>query len=752
MSSTLSTRHNDFKGQIGTTYAESTPAWSREAVPRPGSPNVVLVLLDDVGFASLGCYGSEISTPTMDGIASRGLRYRNFHTTALCSPTRASLLTGRNHHSVGMSIIANADSGFPSKRGAVSHNAGTVAEILRSQGYNTFAVGKWHLAPADQTSMAGPFDQWPLGRGFERFYGFMDAATDQFHPELTRDNHRVDPPCGPGDGYHLTTDLVDNAISFVTDQTSLAPERPFLLYFATGATHSPHQAPSDFLAKYSGEYDVGWDVIRQRRLARQKQLGIVPPDTELVQRNPGVPAWDSLSEDEQRLHARFQEAYAAFLEHTDYELGRLVGHLDHVGELDNTLFVLLSDNGASQEGQINGSVNMAFYENGEIDPLDFNLNRIDDIGSSRVQNNYSLGWAMAANTPLKRYKQNTHAGGVRDPLIISWPAGIGDAGGIRDQFHHVTDILPTLLDVLKVNEPDEINGTPQMPIHGTSMTYSFASDGPSQKPAQYFEMFGHRALWMDGWKAVAFHERGTDYADDRWELYHLDRDFSECYDLAKERPEQMQSMIDRWWAEAGRYDVLPLDDRGFAERRAASLARPDAPRPRNSFTYWGGVSHVPNGATPFILDRSYLLTAHVQLSTVDHGVLVACGAVGGGYSFYIKDATLHHDYNYYGDIYRVSAPLPPGAGLRRLSYQFTRTGPYAGTGQLLIDGFVAAEVNIPATSRYFMSWAGLDIGRDALSPVSTNYDGDFPFTGIIDRVTFELADDNPVLDDYEPQD
>ena len=745
-----------FRGRIGSTYHDSTPWWPERRRPRAGSPNVVLVLLDDAGFASLGCYGSEIATPTMDSLAERGLRYSNFHTTALCSPTRASLLTGRNHHSVGMSIIANADSGYPSKRGAVCNNAGTIAEILRGEGYSTLAVGKWHLAPADQTSMAGPFDQWPLGRGFERYYGFLDAATDQFHPELTSDNHRIDPPKGREDGYHLTEDLIDNAISFVTDQTSFAPDRPFLLYLATGATHSPHQAPDEYLQKYRGRYDVGWDAIREERLARQKEFGIVPPDTVLPPLNPGVPDWADLSTEQQQLYARFQEAYAAFLEHTDHELGRLVQHLERIGELDNTLFVLLSDNGASQEGQQHGSVNMAFYENRDVDPLNYNLDHLDEIGTWRVQNNYPLGWATAANTPLKRYKQNTHAGGVRDPLIISWPAGIADCGEVRDQFHHVTDIVPTVLDVIGVEEPAEINGVAQMPIHGTSMAYSFAGPGPSRKRVQYFEMFGHRALWADGWKAVSYHERDAAYSDDQWELYHLDEDFSESNDLAAEQPERLRAMIEQWWAEAGKYDVLPLDDRGFAERRAASVARPDAPRQQTDFTYWAGISHVPSGATPFILDRSYELSAYVNTDDHDEGVLVACGAVGGGYSLYVKDSSLCHDYNFYGEIFHLSAPIPPvseaGSGNRRLGYRFTRTGPYAGIGRLLIDDAVVGEIKIPRTSRYFMSWAGLDLGRDALSPVSPNYDGEFPYTGGIDRVEFHLADDHESSGDYEPED
>jgi len=741
-----------FPGTIGTTYQDSTPAWTTRHTPRPGSPNVVIVLLDDVGFASLGCFGSEIATPTMDGLAARGLRYRNFHTTALCSPTRASLLTGRNHHSVGMSIIANADSGYPSKRGSVSDEAGTIAEILRQEGYSTLAVGKWHLAPADQTSMAGPFDQWPLGRGFERFYGFLDAATDQFHPELTEDNHRVDPPYGREEGYHLTEDLVDHAISFVNDQTSCAPDRPFLLYLAPGATHSPHQAPDEYLRRQRGRYEVGWDVIREQRLARQKQLGIVPSNTEMPARNPGVVPWQDLSVEEQQLHARFQEAYAAFLEHTDDQLGRLVDHLQRIEELDKTLFVLLSDNGASQEGQVDGSVNMAFYENKEADPLKLNLRHLDDIGTWRVQNNYPLGWATAANTPLKRYKQNTHAGGVRDPLIISWPAGITDRGGIRDQFHHVTDILPTVLDVLDVTPPERIRGVPQMPIHGVSMAYSFAADGKSRKQSQYFEMFGHRALWADGWKAVAYHEAGTDYDEDRWELYHLDEDFSECHDLSAEHPERLRRMIRRWWADAEEFDVLPLDDRGFAARRAESIARPDAPRLRDHFVYRAGVSHVPSGATPFLHDRSYEITARAACRPDDEGVLVACGGVGGGYSLYVKDGALHHDYNFYGAIFRVSAQIPPGPPNRCLGYAFRRTGPYAGTGHLLVDGVATGEVTIPRTSRYFMSWAGLDIGRDALSPVTAAYDGEFPFTGILDSVEFTLSPLHEGPGDHESDD
>ncbi|PSK99783.1 arylsulfatase [Haloactinopolyspora alba] len=745
-----------FQGTIGTTYQDSTPWWPPETGPAPGTPNVVLVLFDDVGFSSLGCYGSEIATPTLDALAARGLRYNNFHTTALCSPTRASLLTGRNHHSVGMSIISNADSGYPSKRGAVCHEAGTLAEMLRAQGHHTMAVGKWHLAPADQTSAAGPYDQWPLGRGFDRFYGFMDALTDQFHPELVHDNHRVDPPKSPEEGYTFNEDMIDHAISFTTDQVSVAPEQPFFLYLAPGAAHSPHQAPQEYLDRYRGAYDRGWDEVRAERFERQKAMGLIPADTDLPPRNPGVQAWDELSEDQRRVYARLQEAFAAFVEHTDHELGRLVEHLERLGQLDDTVFVLLSDNGASQEGQINGSVNTGFYENSQVDPLEYNLSHLDDIGTERAQNNYPLGWAQVGNTPLKRYKQNTHAGGVRDPLIVSWPRGISEQGGIRTQFHHVVDIAPTLLEILGAEAPETIRGVPQMPLHGTSMAYTFDADGPTRKESQYFEMFGSRAIWQNGWKAVAFHEPGSDYADDVWELYDLTADFSECHDLAEQEPELLRMLVEAWWEEARRYGVLPLDDRRFAERRAEAQARRHSPRSRSTFTYYPGMTRVPSGVAPFVLDRSYTVTARVSLSAPDEGVLVSCGSVSGGYVLYVQNGLLVHDYNYYGRIFRVTAEITGTDGQQptehELTYRFDKSGELKGTGSLAIDGVASGHVDIPETYRHFMDWAGLEVGRDALSPVSDGYRAPFPFTGTIHHVTFELGDDTDGVDDYEPQD
>jgi arylsulfatase len=712
---------------------------------------VVVVLWDDIGFASLGCFGSEIETPNIDAIAAQGLVYNNFHTTALCSPTRASLLTGRNHHSVGMSIIANADSGFPSKRGAVSNSAGTLAEMLREAGYGTIAIGKWHLAPTDQTGPSGPFSQWPLGRGFDHFYGFLEALTDQFEPELVHDNHRIDPPRTADEGYTLNEDLIDHAIQYVTDHVSAAPDRPFLLYLATGATHSPHQAPTEYLEKYRGRYDEGWDVVRERRLARQVELGIVPPGTGLAPHNPGVRAWDELGNDEQRLYARFQEAYAAFLDHTDHELGRLIAHLKSIGEFDNTAFLLMSDNGASQEGQLHGSVSTTFYENGHAETLEYNLERIDQIGTRHARNNYPLGWAQAANTPLKRYKQNTHAGGVRDPLIIAWPQGITEAG-TRSQFHHVIDIVPTVLEIAGVQAPAVIRGIPQMPIHGTSLRYTFDSNGPSRKSVQHFEMFGHRAIWRDGWKAVAYHVPGSNYDDDVWELYHVDVDVSEVHNRADDRPELLGALIDAWWEEARRYDVLPLDDRGFAKRRAQSRLRPGAPRGRRSYRYLAGTGHHPMGTVPFIFDRSYELQADVVIDESSEGVIVACGGVSGGYTLYVMGGEIRHDYNYYQTVYRVSAPLP-ASGPHTIGYRFDKTGPLRGMGTLTIDGEDVDAIELPATYPYFMDWEGLDIGSVGLSPVSPEYPRrEFPFSGELREVRFELGEDTDGPGDYEPQD
>jgi arylsulfatase len=730
-----------FQGRIGTTWQESVPWWPQPATPRPGAPNVVLVLFDDVGFGSFGCYGAEIATPTIDALARQGLRYNNFHVTPLCSPTRAALLTGRNHHSVGMAFLANADSGYPNSRGHVTKQAATLAEMLRGAGYNTMCTGKWHLAPIDQTSAAGPYDQWPLGRGFERYYGFLDALTDHFYPDLVYDNHRVDPPKSPEEGYHLTADLIDHAIDFVRDQVSASGTRPFFLYVPFGTAHCPHQAPQAFLDKYRGAYDEGWDVIRRRRFERQLELGIVPENTAFPPRNDGVPAWDSLSPDERKVAARLQEAFAAMVDHTDHELARLVAYLKEIGRYGNTIFLVLADNGASQEGGVGGTTNIVAYENGHQPGVEFNLARLDAIGGPRSQTNYPQGWAQVGNAPLRRYKQNTHAGGVRAPLVIAWPAGIGSGGGIRTQFHHAIDIAPTILDLAGVSAPATYNGVPQLPLHGVSLRYSFAdATAPTTHGTQYFEMFSHRAIVHDGWKAVSFHRRGESYENDRWELYRLDEDFSECRDLAQSEPRVLERLVAQWWVEAGKYGVLPLDDRGFPERavRYQSLG---SPRLRNRFSLYPGMSRIPSGAAPLMVDRSFRIVAHLRPgAAAPEGVVVSLGDLSGGFTLFVQGGRIVFEYNCEGTPYRVeSADGAIDARSRSLELAFERMRDLAGNVSIRVDGVAAGSGVIARTAKWFISWSALDVGRDSLSRVSDAYPDAFPFTpGALERVDFEL--------------
>lgn len=744
----------DFKGHVGRTWQTSTPWWPEPQNAGADKPNILVILFDDMGFGSLGCYGGDAETPNIDALAYGGLRYNNFHTTALCSPTRASLLTGRDHHAVGMSTIANADSGFPSKRGVIRHNAGTIAEILRERGYNTYAIGKWHLAPSDQLSAIGPFEHWPLGRGFQKYYGFLEALTDQFNPNLVRDNQHVRQPRAAEDGYTLNEDLADNAIQFLTDHASLAPNKPFFMYYALGAMHSPHQAPDHLLQKYRGRFDAGWDEMRAARLKRQMEMGIVPEGTALVPRNDGVEPWDGLSDDQKRLYVRFEEAYAAFLEHTDQELGRVFDHLDALGKKENTLIFLLSDNGASQEGQVHGSTSTTFYENMEAEPFEFNLARIDKIGTRDAKNNFPIGWAQVENTPLRRYKQNTHAGGVQDPLIIHWPKGLEETG-IRNQFHHVMDVVPTILDVLDYDPPEAIDGVAQMEMHGKSMAYSF-NDGSAAtvKRSQIFEMFGHRAIWMDGWKAVCWHRRYGDYDDDTWELYDTTKDFAEANDLAEQEPERLAKLVDQWWADAGRYDVLPLDDRGFAERRAMARPREDSPRIQDVQIFYPGTTFVPGGAAPFIMDRSYRIETELRPKDGLEGVLATCGGLCGGYAFFVDDGDIVFDYNFYEEIYRCRAPLPKTGDWTSVAFDFEKTGICQGTGRLLIDGEVAAECPFPKTYKYFMDWEGFSIGHSVGTAVSASIAdrGAFPFNGQFKWVKITLGTDLAGPRDYETGD
>jgi arylsulfatase len=727
-----------FRGVIGRTLKESIPEWTDPPVPPEGSPNIVFIVLDDTGFSHFGCYGSNIDTPNFDRLAAGGIRYNNFHTTALCSPTRACLLTGRNHHSVGMRGLANWNTGFPNCRGRITTAAATIAEILKANGYNTIATGKWHLAPMDESSVTGPFDNWPLGKGFEHFYGFLQGEADQFYPELFHDNHPVDPPRKPEEGYHVTEDIVDMSIRFVRDQSSVVPEKPFFLYMCFGATHSPHQVPKEYIEKYQGRFDQGWDRIREEYLGRQKEIGIVPKNTDLAPPNEGVRAWDELSGDEKRLFLRYQETFAGMLDHTDHHVGRFIDFLEEIGEIDNTLIFLLSDNGASDEGGPIGLIDHMKVFNLIPDTIEESLAHIDDIGGPKASNHYPMGWAQAGNTPLKRYKKNTHGGGIRDPLIVHWPNGIKEKNVIRRQFHHVIDIVPTVLDVLGIKAPDVYNGVPQKPIEGTSMKYTFDSnhaETPSRKTAQYFEMIGNRGIYHEGWKAVAYHEPGTDFEKDEWELYNLEEDFSECHNLAYEHPEKLREMIDRWWTEAGKYDLLPLDER--MGQLFTTSRRRFTPTARTRYVFYPPVSHMTSDTSPVIGSRSWMLTVDVDRPNKNtEGVLVARGTNTSGLSCYVKDSRLVFDYNLYSTHYRVASDTEIPVGRSTLGVRFERIDQEA-IATVLINGRVSGSVEVPKVLRVISS-TGMDIGRDGLSPVTDDYEGQFPFTGKIYKVVFDI--------------
>ncbi len=726
-----------FQGRVGITAATSEPWWPERAQAPEGAPNVVVIALDDTGFAHLGCFGSDIETPAIDRLAAGGLRYNNFHTTALCSPTRACLLTGRNHHSVGMRFLSNVDTGFSNCRGFISNKAATLAEMLRDTGYNTYALGKWHLANMEDCTPAGPFQQWPLQRGFDRYYGFLGGATDQFSPELVVDNHPIDPP--HAEGYHLSEDLVTQAISMLSAQRSAAPERPFFLYLAFGATHSPHQSPQAYLDKYRGRYDQGWDVTRQAWFNRQLELGIVPPGTELAPRNPGVLPWDDLSRDQQRLYARMQEAFAAFLDHTDDQIGRLVDVLNGLEVMDNTLFILFSDNGASQEGGRDGVLNELVYFNRLRPSVEEMVAHVDAIGGPNLYNNYPRGWAQVGNTPLRFYKQNTYEGGIRDPLIVHWPNRIRDRGGIRIHYHHVIDILPTVLECVGIEAPQEYHGVPQLPVEGVSFAYSIdAPSEPSRHRAQYYEMLGHRAIWVEGWKAVTRHRQGDAFDTEAWALFHTDQDFSECHDLAETHPEKLRELIERWWMEAGRYNVLPLDDRMielFVQRRPSAAAE------RRQFRFLPGAPHIDRFAVPDIRNRSHRVVARIERDSVEQqGVLVASGARTGGYVLYVHHNRLVYEYNYVGRVTRVESGIELPLGPCELGMHFTKSGEHAGMATLVVNGEAAGEAPVELLP-WRQTMYGMDIGRDQGSTVSSAYAVPFRFDGRLLWVEVQLEDD-----------
>ncbi|MEX1194115.1 MAG: arylsulfatase [Dehalococcoidia bacterium] len=724
-----------FQGRIGKTVAESEPWWPAPPAPPKDSPNVVMIVLDDTGFAHLGCYGSTIETPNIDRLAANGLRYTNFHTTALCSPSRACLLTGRNHHSVGMRGVSNWDSGFPHMRGAIPPAAATLPELLREYGYATYCAGKWHLAPMQECSAAGPHTNWPLQKGFDRFYGFLQGETDQFHPELTEDNHHIEPPRRPKDGYHLSEDLVDQSIRWIRDLKSVRPDRPFLLYLAFGAMHAPHQAPKRYIEKYRGAFDEGWDVARERWFARQLEMGIVPKETTLADRNPGVLPWNDLPETQRIFAARLQETFAGFLTHTDEQIGRLMSYLEEQGVLDDTLLMLCSDNGASQEGGPTGVMDeFSFFNLVSEDIDDIVANRLDDIGGPHSHSNIPWGWAQAGNTPLRWYKQNTYGGGVRDPFIIHWPARIKDGGSIREAFCHAIDVTPTVLEVAGIEMPAEFRGEKQIPLHGESLVAGWADVGRSTRSrAQYFEQVGHRGLWKDGWKAVTYHLKGVPFEQDEWALYNLREDFSECHDLARELPEKLEEMVETWWSEAEAYGVLPLDDRLI--ELFGGPPRPGTPHSRVEYVYYPPISHIPADASPVMGSRSWSINCDVVVGDGGcEGVLYARGSHNVGHVLFIKDGKLQFDYNALGTHYRAAGDVDLKAGTHQIEARFERDG-RAGRLVVAVDGREVGSADVGKIVRMLGS-TGVDIGRNGLSPIVDDYEPPFPYTGELKRIAF----------------
>ncbi len=732
-------RTERFQGKIGRTLAESEP-WFEE-LPHPGeqAPNVVVVLLDDTGFAQMGCFGSEIDTPNIDALAAGGLQFTNFHVTPLCSPTRAALLTGRSQHKAGMRSVSNFRTGFPHMLGHVSTRTATMAEVLRDQGYATFAVGKWHLAPMEECSAAGPFDQWPLGRGFDRFYGFLDGETDQFHPELVCDNHPIEPPAGPDEGYHVSEDLVDQALKMIADSKGVRPDRPFFTYLAFGATHAPHQAPPEYMAKYKGRFDEGWDVIRERVFQRQLERGIVPEGTQLAPRNPGVDAWDSLPDNQRRLAARLQEAFAAFLDHTDVQIGRLVDGLREMGQLDNTILIVLADNGASQEGGPFGVMHEMKFFNAIFETPDEAIARIDDIGGPHSHTNYPWGWAQCGNTPFKWYKQNTHEGGVHVPMILHWPQGVtAEQRGLRDQFVFVSDIAPTLYELIGVQAPEVYRGVPQEPVSGHSFAHVLGdADAPAANTLQYFENGGSRALVHDGWKAVCRHEKGADFLTEPWELYRIADDASECNDLAAAMPEQLEALKELWWQEAERHGVLPLDDRGvelFGVR-----FRDRSPHPENRrYVYRPPMSPMPGQASAALGGRSFDMTAHVTRTAGQDGVLYASGTENSGFSFFVQHDRLVFDYNAFDAHTVVESDIVVPEGASALTVKVRRQGGRVGEAMLEIDGVACGSAHLPLFM-LMMSSVGPSVGYDHGSPVSTRYRAPFPFQGTLHEIVIQAS-------------
>jgi arylsulfatase A-like enzyme len=762
-----------FRGVVNVDIRDSEPDWAPFEPPKApeGAPNVVYIVLDDVGFSAMRCYGGPIETPNIDRIAANGVRYTQWHTTALCSPTRSCLLTGRNHTRNSMACITEAAIGFPNASGTIPPESGMLSEILGEAGWNTYMVGKWHLCPTDEMTLASTRRNWPSGRGFERWYGFLGAETNQWYPDLVYDNHPVDQPRSPEDGYHLTDDLTDKALEFIKDAKAVAPDKPFFLYYAPGACHAPHHAPREWIEKFKGRFDMGYEALREQTLARQKELGVVPADTELPPLNPiGTPEtrtgpdgqpfpaldytrpWDSLNDDEKRLFARMAEVYAGFLAHADDHIGRLLDYLEQNDQLENTLVIVVSDNGASGEGGPNGSVNEMKLANGVADDLAENLAKLDDLGGPKTYNHYANGWAMAFNTPFKMWKRYEFNGGTCDPCIISWPAGTKARGAIREQYYHAIDIVPTILDVLGVAAPETIKGHVQSPFDGVSMRDSIDDAAASSaRKTQFYSMLGSRSIWHEGWKAVTTHPTiagWSHFNDDTWELYHTDVDRAELRDLATERSEKVRELVNIWFSEAGANGAFPLDDRSPVE--ILTTPRPQLSAPRTRYVYFPDVAPVSEWQSVNTRNRSFVIGALLDIPAPGaEGVLFAIGSRFGGHALYVKDNRLHYVNSFVGSVEQKivgSEDIPTGKNVL-LSASFDKDGqqPDCATGTLSLyhaDRKVGEAPIKTQLGAFAIAGAGLYVGRHSGEPITEDYPGQPPYRftgGTINRVAIDVS-------------
>jgi len=742
-----------FPGEIGRTYLESDPAQFPKPVQAPkGAPNILLILIDDAGFGQFSTFGGGIPSPTMDRLAAEGLRYNHFHTTALCSPTRAALITGRNHHSAAFAGITEAATGYDGYTCILPKSCGTVGEVLRQNGYMTAWVGKNHNTPTWETSAAGPFDRWANGLGFDYFYGFNAGDMNHWNPILYENRNLV--PASSDPSYHLTTDIADKAIGWVRQAKSIAPDKPYFLYVATGATHAPHHTPKEWIEKFKRKFDGGWDKYREETLERQKKLGVVPKETQLTVRSKGLPAWDSLNGDQKRLYARMMEVFAAYGAHCDHELGRVVQAAKEMPDADNTLIIYIAgDNGASAEGGLEGSLCENLFFNGFAEKWQDNIKVIDELGGPKHFNHFPSAWAHAMNTPFQWTKQvASHFGGTRNPMIISWPSRIKDKGGVRAQFLHTIDIVPTLYELCGVTPPTELNGVQQKPIEGISFAFTFDdAQAASLRKTQYFELAVNRGLYHEGWMAscpsfVPWVSTRDEFDPDKakWELYKVDEDFSQANDLADKHPDKLRQLQDLWWVEAAKYSVLPLDWRAGIRLNSEAMGRPSLIAGRTKMTYYPGMIGLPDGASPPMINKSWTITADIEVPDGKaEGMIVTQGGLMGGYGLYMRDGKPTFVYNYLSidrPTFAAKDPLPKGKTTLVVDFVYDGGGPGKGgaitmsaNGKKIVEGRLERTIPIKLSLG-----EGLDVGMDVGSAVDFTYKLPFVFTGKIEKVTVEL--------------